>query len=80
MAALQFVGGYEVETPQPTIEDLKHSARSWVAMATINKEESERLLDVGDLIRADQQLDFAARNIVRAREQIAEALTMRGGR
>lgn len=80
MAALQFVGGDVVETPVPTVEDLKQSARSWSAMMQINKDDADRLLDADDLIRADQWFSFVEDNVAKVRREIADALTMRGGK
>jgi hypothetical protein len=74
-----FQGG-DVPKPEPSLESLRQSARSWIAMASINQADSDRLLEEDDLIRAEQQLRFAEANLVRARTEIAEALTLRGGK
>lgn len=74
-----FRGG-DVPRPEPVSEDLKQSARAWIAMAGINQSDGERLIDTDDLIRADQQLRAAESSLAKAREALAEALTMRGGK
>lgn len=78
MAAFQFIGG-DVEVPEPSADALKRSAYAWSAMASINQFDGERILDTDDLVRAEQQFREAAKNLVKASDELAAARQLISG-